>query len=115
MLHSTGHQGFLTAPIPSGWVERGGRWDLWWNGRSVAHITTDSQPGVLLCMNGQKMWQVKRGRAANLRQGKRFAEHWCAARLCPDMPLRRAVARLTASGPISPAVPCPATQSGPDQ
>ncbi|WP_416057728.1 hypothetical protein [Stenotrophomonas maltophilia] len=107
MLPSTGYQGFSASPIPSGWVERGGRWDLWWNGRSVAHIATDDQPGVTLCMNGQKMWQVKRGRAANLRQGKRFAERWCAARLYPDLPLRQGVARLTDSTPIQPAPPLP--------
>lgn len=107
MLPSTGYQGFRAAPIPSGWVERGGRWDLWWNGRSVAHVATDERPGVLLCMNGHKMWQVKRGRAASLRQGQRFAERWCAARLYPGLPLREAVARLTNSTPIQQAPPLP--------
>lgn len=107
MLPSPGYQGFRTAPIPSGWVERGGRWDLWWNGRSVAHVATDGQRGVLLCMNGQKMWQVKMGRAANVGQGKRFAERWCAARLYPGVPLRQAVARLTDSTPVQPAPPLP--------
>lgn len=44
---------------------------------------------------------------ASLRQGKRFAERWCAARLYPDLPLREAVERLTESTPIQPAPPLP--------
>ncbi|HEL7889970.1 TPA: hypothetical protein UMI76_002177 [Stenotrophomonas maltophilia] len=53
-------------------------------------------------MEGQKMWQVKEVRAANVRQAKRCAERWCAARLYPDLPLRQAVALLTDSTPIQP-------------
>ena len=52
------------------------------------------------------MWQVKEVRAANVRQAKRYAERWCAARLYPDLPLRQAVARLTDSTPISPSRRC---------
>ncbi|PZT35257.1 hypothetical protein A7X93_00720 [Stenotrophomonas maltophilia] len=48
-------------------------------------------------MEGQKMWQVKEVRAASIRQAKRYAERWCAARLYPELPLREAVARLTDS------------------
>ncbi|PZT29060.1 hypothetical protein A7X93_16245 [Stenotrophomonas maltophilia] len=51
-------------------------------------------------MEGQKMWQVKKVRAASVRQAKRYSERWCAARLHPDLPLREAVARLTDSTPI---------------
>ncbi|QNA97381.1 hypothetical protein G4G30_07685 [Stenotrophomonas maltophilia] len=58
-------------------------------------------------MEGQKMWQVKEVRAANVRQAKRYAERWCAARLYPDLPLRQAVARLTDSTPIHPEPPLP--------
>ncbi|PNY71621.1 hypothetical protein C1750_14520 [Stenotrophomonas pavanii] len=58
-------------------------------------------------MEGQKMWQVKEVRAANVRQAKRYAERWCAARLYPDLPLRQAVARLTDSTPIQPLPPLP--------
>lgn len=58
-------------------------------------------------MKGQKFWQVKDVRVASARQGKRFAERWCAARLYPDLPLREAVARLTDSTPIKPAPPLP--------
>ena len=59
-------------------------------------------------MEGQKFWQVKEVRAANVRQAKRYAERWCAARLYPDLPLRQAVARLTDSTPIQlpPPMPC---------
>ena len=99
--------GFRTAPIPSGWVQTGERWALWYNGRETASVTPDGGPGVRLWMEGQKMWQVKEVRAANVRQAKRYAERWCAARLYPDMPLRQAVARLTDNTPIQPAPPPP--------
>jgi len=58
-------------------------------------------------MEGQKFWQVKDVRVASVRQGKRFAERWCAARLYPGVPLREAVARLTDNTPIEPAPPLP--------
>ncbi|HDX0925539.1 hypothetical protein JY407_04865 [Stenotrophomonas maltophilia] len=58
-------------------------------------------------MEGQKMWHVKQVRAANVRQAKRYAERWCAARLYPNLPLREAVARLTDSTPIQPEPPLP--------
>lgn len=58
-------------------------------------------------MEGQKMWQVKEVRAANVRQAKRYAERWCAARLYPELPLREAVARLTDSTSIQPPPPLP--------
>ncbi|PZT20655.1 hypothetical protein A7Y00_14825 [Stenotrophomonas maltophilia] len=99
--------GFRTAPIPSGWVQMGERWALWYNGRETASVTPDGGPGVRLWMEGQKMWQVKEVRAANVRQAKRYAERWCAARLYPDLPLRQAVARLTDSTPIQPPPPLP--------
>ncbi len=87
--------GFRTAPIPSGWVQTGERWALWYNGRETASVTPDGGPGVRLWMEGQKMWHTKEARAANIRQAKRYAERWCAARLYPGLPLREAVARLT--------------------
>jgi len=43
-----------------------------------------------------------------VRQDKRLAEHWCAVRLYPGLPLREAVDRLTDSTPIAPAAPLPA-------
>ncbi len=98
---------FRTASIPSGWVQTGERWALWYNGRETASVTPDGGPGVRLWMEGQKMWQVKEVRAANVRQAKRYAERWCAARLYPDLPLRQAVARLTDSTPIQPEPPLP--------
>ncbi len=107
MLPSHGYQGFRTAPIPSGWVQTGERWALWYSGRETASVTPDGGPGVRLWMEGQKMWQVKEVRAANVRQAKRYAERWCAARLYPELPLREAVARLTDSTPIQPEPPLP--------
>jgi hypothetical protein len=48
------------------------------------------------------MWQVKQVRAANVRQAKRYAERWCAAKLYPELPPCHAVARLTDSTPVQP-------------
>ncbi|MGB5939354.1 MAG: hypothetical protein WBG81_07985 [Rhodanobacter sp.] len=99
--------GFRTAPIPAGWVQTDERWALWYNGRETASVTPDGGPGVRLWMEGQKMWEVKEVRAANVRQAKRYAERWCAARLYPELPLREAVARLTDSTPIQLLPPLP--------
>ncbi|WP_285308886.1 hypothetical protein [Stenotrophomonas maltophilia] len=107
MLPSHGYQGFRAAPIPSGWVQTGERWALWYNGRETASVTPDGGSGVRLWMEGQKMWQVKEVRAANVRQAKRYAERWCAARLYPELPLREAVARLTDSTSIQLPPPLP--------
>lgn len=107
MLPSLGYQGFRTAPIPSGWLQIGERWTLWWNGREVGSLTPDHAGGLRMTLNALKMWQTKNVRVASVRQGKRFAERWCAARLYPDLPLREAVARLTDSTPIQPAPPLP--------
>lgn len=105
MLPSLGYQGFRTAPIPSGWVQMGGRWALWWNGREVASVTPTREGGYRLHMNALKMWQTKNAPVASIRQGKRFAERWCAARLFPDLPLREAIVWLTDNTPIKPARP----------
>ena len=86
----------------------GERWALWWNGREVASLTPDRGGGLRMTLNALKMWQTKTARVATLRQGKRFAERWCAARLCPGLPLRQAVAQLTDSTPIAPRAPLPA-------
>ncbi len=106
MISST-YQGFRTAPIPSGWVQTGERWDLWWNGRSVANITPAPGRGVRLHLDVRKIFETKKVFAASVSQGKRYAERWCAARLYPDLPLREAVARLTDSTPIQPPPPLP--------
>ncbi len=105
MLPSHGYQGFRTVPIPSGWVQMGERWALWWNGREVASVTPTWEGGYRLHLNALKMWQTKNAPVASIRQGKRFAERWCAARLLPDLPLREAVVRLTDITPIKPAPP----------
>ncbi|MBN4936488.1 hypothetical protein JY409_00220 [Stenotrophomonas maltophilia] len=110
MLPSHVHHGFRTAPIPCGWVQTGERWALWYSGRETAGVAPDGAAGVRLWMEGQKMWQVKEVRAASIRQAKRYAERWCAARLYPDLPLREAVARLTDSTPIQLPPPTRAQQ-----
>ena len=107
MRPTIGYQGFRTTPIPSGWVQTGERWALWYNGRETASVAPDGRPGLRLWMEGQKMWQIKEARVASARKGKRFAERWCAARLYPGLPLREAVARLTDSTPRTPAPPLP--------
>ncbi len=107
MLPSHGYQVFRSAPRPSGWVQTGERWALWYNGRETASVTPDGGPGVRLWMEGQRFWQVKEVRAANVRQAKRYTERWCAARLYPDLPLREAVTRLTDSTPIQLPPPLP--------
>lgn len=107
MLPSHGYQGFRIAPTPSGWVQTDERWSLWYNGRETASVIAEGGPGVRLWMEGQKMWQVKEVRAASVRQAKRYAERWCAARLYPELPLRDAVARLTDSTPIQLPPPLP--------
>ncbi|WP_313051556.1 hypothetical protein [Stenotrophomonas cyclobalanopsidis] len=107
MLPSIGYQGFRTTPIPSGWVQMGERWALWWNGREVASLTPDRAGDLRMTLNALKMWQTKSVRVVSLRQGKRFAERWCAARLYPDLPLREAVIRLTEKRPIKPTEPLP--------
>ncbi|WP_329847221.1 hypothetical protein [Stenotrophomonas sepilia] len=99
--------GFRIVPIPAGWVQTGERWALWYNGRETASVTPDDGPGVRLWMEGQKMWQVKEVRAANVRQAKRYAEHWCAVGLYPGLPPREAVDPLTDSTLIAPATPLP--------
>lgn len=104
MISST-YQGFRTAPIPSGWVQTGERWDLWWNGRSVANVTPAPGRGARLHLDARKIFQAKQVFAASVPQGRRYAERWCAARLYPDMPLRQAVARLTDNTPIQPPPP----------
>ncbi|HEL4110707.1 TPA: hypothetical protein UM343_000817 [Stenotrophomonas maltophilia] len=106
MISST-YQGFRTAPIPSGWVQTGERWDLWWNGRSVANVTPASGRGVGVHLDARKIFETKKVFAASVSQGKRYAERWCAARLYRDLPLREAVARLTDAKPIQPAPPPP--------
>lgn len=100
MLPSHRYQGFRTAPIPFGWVQTGERWALWYDGRGTAGVEPDGGLGVRLWMESCKFWEVKEIRAANVRQAKRYAARWCAARLYPELPLREAVARLTDSTPI---------------
>ena len=117
-MHSS--HGFRAAPTPSGWVQTGDRWALWYNGRETASVVPDGRPGLRLWMEGQKFWQVKDFRVASARQGKRFAGRWCAARLYPGVPLRETVARLTDTPPYpagggadSPATYARAAAAGP--
>ncbi|MCI1151986.1 hypothetical protein [Stenotrophomonas maltophilia] len=107
MLPSHGYQGFRSAPSPSGWVQMGDGWVLWWSGRQIAHVVPAKDGGVRVHLDARKMWQTKDERASSIAQGKRYAERWCAARLYPELPLREAVARLTDSTPIRPEPPLP--------
>ncbi|HEL3210967.1 hypothetical protein [Stenotrophomonas maltophilia] len=107
MLPSHGYQGFSTTPIPSGWVQMGDSWVLWWSGRQIASVSPARVQGVRVHLDARKMWQTKDVLAASIRQGMRYAECWCAARLYPELPLREAVARLTDSPPIQLPPPLP--------
>ncbi len=62
---------------------------------------------VRLHLDARKIFKTKKVFAASVSQGKRYAERWCASRLYPDLPLRKAVARLTDTTPIQPAPPPP--------
>jgi len=106
MLPCVGYQGFRIAPIPSG-GKMGERWGLWWNGRELANVTPARGGGYRLHLNALKMWQTKSAPVVSIRQGKRFAERWCAARLYPGLRLREAVNRLTDNTPGAPAAPLP--------
>ncbi|EOW2135834.1 hypothetical protein N5C16_02970 [Stenotrophomonas sp. GD03908] len=84
----------MSVPRHSGWVQSGERWDLWWNGRSVANIVPHAVLGFRVCLEARRVPKAKIVAAANARQAKRYAERWCAARLCPQLRLRDAVARV---------------------
>ncbi|MBN4957717.1 hypothetical protein JY411_04690 [Stenotrophomonas maltophilia] len=99
---------FMTVTRPSGWVQSGERWDLWWNGRSVANIVPHAVLGFRVYLDARKMSQTKVVAATNVRQARRYAERWCAARLCPQLRLREAVARLVGVAPETSAAPSPA-------
>lgn len=87
----------------SGWVQSGERWDLWWHGRSVANIVPHAVLGFRVCLDARRTPKAKIVAAANARQARRYAERWCAARLCPQLRLRDAVARLVGAGGPRPA------------
>ncbi|WP_229979225.1 hypothetical protein [Stenotrophomonas lactitubi] len=115
MLPSHGYQGFRSAPPPSGWVQMGDGWVLWWSGRQIAHVTPAKDGGARVHMDVRKMWQTKDVRAASIQQGKRYAERWCAARLYPELRLREAVARLVDSTPTELPPPMPGLPPTPEQ
>lgn len=102
-----GYQGFRTAPVPSGWVQMGESWVLWWSGRQIANVRLSNDGGARVRLDARKMWQVKEARAASIAQGRRYAERWCAARLYPEMRLRAAVARLLDTTTAEPLEPLP--------
>ncbi|SNT83596.1 hypothetical protein [Stenotrophomonas sp. CC120222-04] len=105
-MHSTASPpDFMTDTRPSGWVQKGERWNLWWNGRCVASIVPHAVFGVRLFLDARKTSQTKVVAAVNAGQAKRYAERWCAARLCPQLRLRDAVARLVDTGTSSPPAP----------
>ena len=97
MLPPCNFTGFMTAPRPTGWVQDGERWGLWRNDREIAAVQPDAT-GVRVRLSCRKLWEDKEVRAASVRQGKRYAERWCAARVLEGVPLREAVTRLVANG-----------------
>ncbi|HHA2690786.1 TPA: hypothetical protein ACOEPG_002764 [Stenotrophomonas maltophilia] len=115
MLPSHGYQGFRTAPIPTGWVQLGDTWVLWWSGRQIANIRRGKDGAVRVRLDARKMWQIKEVPAASIAQGKRYAERWCAVRLYPEMRLRAAVARLLDTTPAEPLEPLPGLPPTPEQ
>ncbi|QGL78395.1 hypothetical protein [Stenotrophomonas maltophilia] len=115
MLPSHGYQGFRAAPIPTGWVQLGDTWVLWWSGRQIANIRCGKDGAVRVRLDARKMWQIKEVPAASIAQGKRYAERWCAVRLYPEMRLRAAVARLLDTTPSEPLEPLPGLPPTPEQ
>ncbi|MCO7469528.1 hypothetical protein NJG16_05595 [Stenotrophomonas maltophilia] len=115
MLPSHGYQGFRSAPPPSGWVQMGEGWVLWWSGRQIAQVSPAKERGVRVHLDARKMWQTKDVWAASVDQGKRYAERWCAARLYPELRLRAAVARLLDATPAEPLEPLPGLPPTPEQ
>jgi hypothetical protein len=95
MLPPCNFTGFMTAPQPQGWVQDGERWGLWRNGREIAAVQPDAK-GVRVLLSCRKLWEDKEVQATNVRQAKRYAERWCAARVLDGVPLKEAVAQLVA-------------------
>lgn len=77
-------------------MQYGEHWGLWWRNRQIASVQPDCH-GVRVILACRKLWEDKEVRAASVRQGKRYAERWCAARILKGVPLREAVARLVAN------------------
>lgn len=77
-------------------MQYGEHWGLWWKNRQIASVQPDSH-GVSVVLACRKLWEDKEVRAASVRQGKRYAKRWCAARVLEGVPLREAVARLVAN------------------
>lgn len=80
MHHSHGHRDFRAAPTPSGWLQTGERWALWYDGRETASVTPDGGPGGRLWMEGQKFWEVKEG--APPMSGRQSVTASAGARAC---------------------------------
>lgn len=99
MITPNDYLGFAPLNPPAGWLQRGDRWGLRWNGREVASVTP-APSGARVILNAGKLWQVKEVRAASVEQGRRYAERWCAVRMFPELPLREGVAWLTRSLPL---------------
>lgn len=68
----------------------------------MASVPPTREGGYRRHLNALKMWQTKNAPAVSIRQGKRFAERWCTAKLYPELLLREAVVRLTDNTPIEP-------------
>lgn len=95
MLPTCNFTGFMTAPQPRGWVQRGDHWGLWWRNRQIACVQPGAH-GIRVVLSCRKLWQDKEVGAATIAQCKRYAERWCAARVLEGVPLKDAVAQLLA-------------------
>lgn len=93
----------------------GSGWALWWSGRQIAHVSPSNDRDARVHMDVRRMWQTKDVRAASIKQGKRYAERWCAARLYPELRLGEAVARLTDTTPAEMPPPMPGLPPTPEQ
>jgi len=102
--------GFRSAPRNSGWVQRpvSAERSGTTAGRQQASLLM-AVPGCASGWKARSSGNVKEVRASNVRQAKRYAERWCAARLYRDLPLREAVARLTDN---TPPIQLPPAQRG---
>jgi len=64
--------------------------------RQIASVQPSAR-GIRVVLSCRKLWEDKEVRASSVRQGKRYAERWCAVRVLEGVPLREAVARLVAT------------------
>jgi len=65
-----------------------------------------SARGIRVVLYCRKLWEENEVWASSVRQGKRYAERWCAVRVLEGVPLREAVARLVATAETDAEIAC---------